>query len=86
MLRDRPGLLLEIQGQADPERDRPGLEKQDLGSDQEALRALAGRRAAAVRDALARSEPEVADRLFLSEPQVAGTERPAGVELRLHAR
>jgi hypothetical protein len=85
-LRDRPALLLEIQGQADPERDRPGLEKQGLATDQEALRALAGRRAAAIRDALARSDPGVAGRLFLSEPQVAPTARPVGVELRLHAR
>jgi hypothetical protein len=77
ILHERPALRFEIQGSADPRRDRP---EGAAPADGEALRVLAGRRALVVRDALARLEHGGLGRLFLVSPRTADGGR---VELRL---
>jgi outer membrane protein OmpA-like peptidoglycan-associated protein len=89
-LHERPGLSFEIEGAADPTRDRGRLTRYLLEHglwkgtgdvvSEEALIALARRRAAAVRDALARAQPDAARRLFLMRPKVA---KDAGSRVRL---
>ncbi len=78
LLRERPRLALELDGQADPRRDRSGLRRPDVDS----VRALAHHRAIAVRDALVRLVPDSADRVSVSRRTLAGT----GVQIRLKAR
>jgi hypothetical protein len=73
-LAERNELSFEIEGSADPERDR-GFEGGDLS-------ALAARRASAVRDALARAAPAGAGRLIVGAPRV-GKDTGSRVQLRI---
>jgi hypothetical protein len=82
-LHERRELSFEIEGAADPARDRAGLRRTQIGRDEaEALAELARRRALAVRDALAHAAPDAAARLFVVKPKV-GVGEGARVRLRL---
>jgi hypothetical protein len=72
VLQEHPGLSFEIEGGADPQRDRR-------------LRALAQKRANAVLAALSQIAPEGATRRFLVTPHLGPKDGAAGnsVELRL---
>jgi outer membrane protein OmpA-like peptidoglycan-associated protein len=74
-LREHPTMSCDIEGRADPARDGAGLRH-------DAFVALAERRARAVRDALARSNPDAIPRIFVVSPSVAGG-AGSRVELRL---
>jgi uncharacterized protein involved in outer membrane biogenesis len=83
-LHERRELSFEIEGGADPSRDRAALHRTLVArGEAEALLELARRRALAVRDALVHAAPDAGGRLFVVKPKVGAGE---GSRVRLQLR
>jgi hypothetical protein len=90
VLRERPGVSFEIVGRADPARDAEGVRRflastrlpNDAVNREDALVALARKRAGVVRETLMRAAPESTPRLYLVAPRV-GQGQGSRVELRV---